>query len=270
MSQKASALSAVCSAKSSFCDGRSLRTHTTASDGYSLEWDSNLVVDGPHEISAVATDDSLQESISAVTVSVDNVDSPPVADAGPDLTVQDSDGSGSESVVLDGSGSSDDLAIVAYEWYAGASLLGTDVSLSVDALVGTHTITLVVFDSFGQSSQDDVVVTVEEAPAFATQVSVESVAITGYGGKNGNNHLEAIANVQDNLGEVVVGAVVEADLYKDNTMIKTSSGTTDFSGAAPLFNEKGIATGCYSVVVTKITAPGLTFDGATPSNGYCK
>ncbi len=236
-----------------FVDGTSLGIDSYSLDGYALDWDSNLVADGPHEISAVATDDSLQESISSVTVSVDNIDSAPVAVAGSDLTVQDSDGNGSELVVLDGSGSSDDQAIAAYEWYSGSLLLSTDVSATVDVPVGIHTITLVVYDSSGQSSQDNVVITVEEAPAVATQVSVESIVITGYGGKNSNNHLEAIANVRDDLGAAVVGAVVEADLYKDNTMIKTSSGTTDFSGAAPLFDEKGIAAGCYSVVVTNVT-----------------
>ncbi len=253
-----------------FVGGASVGVDTSASDGHWLNWDSTLVPDGTYEISAVATDDSLQTSISSIFVAVDNVDSAPVADAGSDLTVQDSDGSGSESVILDGSGSSDDRAIAGYEWYSDSSLLGTGVSLSVDALVGSHTITLVVTDSIGQSSQDNVVITVEEAPAVATQTSVESIDITGYGGKNRNNHLEAIANVRDNLGKVVVGAVVVAELYKGTTMIKTSSGSTDSSGATLLFNEKGIASGCYSVVITGITAPGLTFDGVTPSNQYCK
>ena len=253
-----------------FVDGNSLGIDSDALDGYSLSWDSSSVSDGPHEISAVATDDSLQTSISSVLVSVDNEDSPPVADAGSDLIVQNLDGSGIESVVLDGSGSSDDLEIARYDWYSGSSLLGTGVTLSVDVPVGSHTFRLEVYDSIGQSSQDSVVITVEEAPAVANQVSVSSIAINGYGGKNGNNHLEAFTSLRDNLGGAVVGAVVEADLYKDNTRIKSSSGTTDFSGGAQLFNEKGIGAGCYSVVITKITVSGLTFDGATPFNEFCK
>ncbi|MFQ5605654.1 MAG: DNRLRE domain-containing protein, partial [bacterium] len=42
---------------------------------------------------------------------------PPVANAGPDQTVTDSDNSGSENVTLDGSGSSDpDGSIASYDW----------------------------------------------------------------------------------------------------------------------------------------------------------
>ena len=136
--------------------------------------------------------------------------------------------------------------------------------------MGVHTIKLIVTDFLGQTAEDTVVITVEEAPATGTQVSVASIAINGYGGKNGNNHLEAFTSLRDNLGGAVVGAVVEADLYKDNTRIKSSSGTTDLSGAVQLFNEKGIGAGCYSVVITKITVSGLTFDGATPFNEFCK
>lgn len=253
-----------------FVDGNSLGVDSDPSDGYSLNWDSTPVSDGAHEISAVATDDALQASTSSISVSIDNIDSAPVADAGSDLTVQDSDRDGSEWVILDGSGSSDDRAIDRYEWYDGALLLSTAVSFTHDLPVGSHTMTLRVFDSIGQYAEDSVLITVEEAPAVATLVSVQSIAITGYGGKNGNNHLEAVATIRDDLGEAVVGAVVEAYLYKDNTMIKTSSGTSDSSGAALLFNERGIATGCYSVVITNVTAPGLAFDGVTPSNQHCK
>jgi subtilisin family serine protease len=253
-----------------FVDGTSLGIDADPSDGYSLNWDSTLVSDGSHEISAVATDDALQNSTSSVTVSIDNIDSAPTAIAGSNQTVQDSDGNGSESVTLNGSGSSDDRAIASYQWSEGTNILSTEATFTQDLQVGVHTIKLIVTDDIGKTAQDTVVITVEEAPATGTQVSVASIAISGYGGKNGNNHLQAIATLQDNLGDAVVGAVIEADLYRDSTKIKTASTTTDSTGSTLLFNEKSIAAGRYSVVITKITITGMTFDGVTPTNEFRK
>ena len=253
-----------------FLDGTSLGVDSDASDGYSITWDSGLVSDGDYQISAVATDDGLQDTVTSISVSVDNEDSIPVANAGPDQTVQDIDGGGSESVLLDGSGSSDDRGITSYEWYSESEFLGSGVTLSVDCPVGTHTITLVVTDSIEQPAQDEVVITVEAAPLVASQVSVTSVSLLGYGGKNGNNHLQGAASVQDNLGANVVGAVVDAELYHEGTLIASSTSTTDAAGSALLFDERRVAKGCYSIIITNVTAPALTFDGVTPTNGYCK
>ncbi|MFB3081001.1 MAG: hypothetical protein ACE1Y1_04425, partial [Nitrosomonadaceae bacterium] len=50
----------------------------------------------------------------------------PIANAGADQTVSDADGTGAESVTLDGSASSDpDGSIVSYQWTEGATVLGT-------------------------------------------------------------------------------------------------------------------------------------------------
>jgi hypothetical protein len=253
-----------------FVGGVSVGVDTDSSDGYWLNWNSELVPDGDHEISAVATDDASQTSTSSILVSVDNIDSAPVADAGPDQIVQDADASGNEWIVLDGSGSSDDRGILSYAWKEGGQLINTGVSLTVDLPVGVHTITLVVTDLIGLTAQDIVEITVEEAPPVGAQVSVASISLIGYGGKNRNNNLQALASIVDDLEAPVAGAVVEADLYRDGTKIKLSTSTTDSSGSALLFDERKIATGCYSVVITNVTAAGLTFDEVTPSNNYCK
>jgi hypothetical protein len=253
-----------------FVGGVSVGVDSDSSDGYSVAWNSTLVPDAAYEICAAATDDASQTSSSSIFVTIDNIDSAPMADAGPDQSVQDADASGTESVTLDGSGSSDDRGISGYEWYAGASLIATGVSPTVEVPVGVHTITLVVIDSIGQTAQDEVVITVEESPPAGTQVSVESISIFGYGGNNSNKHLQAVANIQDDLGAAVAGAVVEADLYRDGALIASTTSTTDSAGSAFLFDARNIAAGCYSVVITEVTAAGLTFDGVTPGNQYCK
>ncbi len=93
------------------------------------------------------------------------LEEPPVANAGPDQTVTDTDNNGSESITLDGSASSDpDNDIASYEWFEGQQSLGTGVTLEVDLAVGTHSLTLVVTDSVGNTDQDTVIITVTAGP----------------------------------------------------------------------------------------------------------
>ena len=90
------------------------------------------------------------------------VSSSPTAKAGPDQTISDNDGSGAETVTLDGSGSSDpDGTIASYEWKEGATALGTTSIITSNFLVGVHTVTLTVTDNEGKTGTDAVVVTVQ-------------------------------------------------------------------------------------------------------------
>jgi hypothetical protein len=84
-----------------------------------------------------------------------------VAVAGGDQDVSDADGTGSELVELDGTGSSDvDGVITDYDWSEGGNTIGTGSNPTVDLGVGLHTITLTVTDNGGATGTDDVVVTV--------------------------------------------------------------------------------------------------------------
>jgi len=86
---------------------------------------------------------------------------PPVANAGPDQTVECQ--GGQTPVTLDGRGSSDpDGGLLGYEWREGTILLGTNVSLQVGLALGSHSIELKVTDPRGASSQDTVIVNVAD------------------------------------------------------------------------------------------------------------
>ncbi|MDQ7062964.1 MAG: PKD domain-containing protein [candidate division KSB1 bacterium] len=117
---------------------------------------------GTHTIVLTITDNGGANDSDTVLVTVSEfVNQPPVADAGGDQTVADSDGSGSEPVTLDGSNSSDpDGSIVSYEWSEAGTVLGTSAVLTVDLAVGSHSITLTVTDDLGATSSDGVLVTV--------------------------------------------------------------------------------------------------------------
>ena len=87
----------------------------------------------------------------------------PIANAGANQIVTDSDNSGAETVTLDGSASSDsDGTITSYVWTEGATQIATGVSANVSLGVGSHTITLTVTDNEGNTDTDNVTITVNE------------------------------------------------------------------------------------------------------------
>ncbi len=87
----------------------------------------------------------------------------PYAYAGSNKTAIDNDGNGSETVILNGTGSVDpDGSIASYAWYEGDSLIATGANSSVDISVGVHDITLMVTDNEGATDIDDVLITVFE------------------------------------------------------------------------------------------------------------
>jgi len=84
----------------------------------------------------------------------------PVADAGANQTVNDSDNSGSESITLDGSGSSDTGTITNYTWTEGGSTIATGATPTHVFSVGSHTVTLTVTDNDSNTDDDNVLITV--------------------------------------------------------------------------------------------------------------
>ena len=113
---------------------------------------------------------SLISNVVQVTTSV-FVNMPPIADAGPDQTVNDTDGDNSEAVTLDGSGSEDlDGNILSYAWFEdlgsgiSPSPICTGVSPEYDFFVGTHTVILIVTDDNLATASDTVTIIVNQLP----------------------------------------------------------------------------------------------------------
>jgi len=130
--------------------------------------------DGKCEVSKSTKKDTITLTVNSITgdgisysgpdsVTLDQngpISGDPVANAGSDQTVVDSDENGTESVTLDGTGSSDDTGIVSYDWKEGGATIATGVLPSVDLTVGPHTITLTVTDDDGATDEDTVEITV--------------------------------------------------------------------------------------------------------------
>ncbi len=119
----------------------------------------------------ITSDDPDQPTrIITITGEVVGANQPPVAHAGADQTVTDSDGNGSEPVTLDGTLSTDpDGTIADYHWTEGVSLLaqGPGATAGVTLAVGVHTIQLEVTDNLAAADTDTVVVTVNPMPCVA-------------------------------------------------------------------------------------------------------
>jgi len=131
------------------------------SEPYIWSWDSTTVADGIHTITAKAIDSASQSNSDTISVKVDNVNNPPVANAGSDQTASDADHTGVEKVTLDGFASYDpDGTIISYEWLEEAILLGTSAVITYEFSVGTHIVTLKVTDDDGAFSIDETIITV--------------------------------------------------------------------------------------------------------------
>ena len=103
-----------------------------------------------------------------MVITVQATNQPPVANAGTDQDVTDTDGDGSESVTLNGAGSTDDGSIASYLW-TGTSVptgtIGATPTISLPVAGSPHTITLEVTDDKGATDTDVVVITVQAAVA---------------------------------------------------------------------------------------------------------
>ena len=69
------------------------------------------------------------------------------AAAGDDIIVTDADQSGSETVTLDGTGSA--WSTATWDWYEGATHLGSGATLDVSLPIGVHTVTLQCTSTMG-------------------------------------------------------------------------------------------------------------------------
>lgn len=97
-------------------------------------------------------------------ISMDDVNRPPVADAGTDQVVEAASPSGT-SVTLDGTGSSDpDNDPLTFTW-SGTFGTVTGATPAITLFLGINTITLIVTDPLGKNDMDTVQVTVQDTIA---------------------------------------------------------------------------------------------------------
>jgi hypothetical protein len=101
----------------------------------------------------------------------------PVADAGPDQTVECA--GALTPVTLDGTASTPGSGTINYySWKEGATTLGSGATLGVSLPAGSHTITLTVTDTGGGTDSDDVVINiVDTTPPVITVIGANPMTV---------------------------------------------------------------------------------------------
>ncbi|MEM1069757.1 MAG: PKD domain-containing protein, partial [Planctomycetota bacterium] len=120
----------------------------------------NLSV-GTHALELEVTDNDGATATDTVVITVTGTTQDPVANAGADQSVADTNNDGLATVALDGSGSSDpDGTITSYVWTENGNQIATGANPSVDFAIGEHIVQLLVTDNDGISSTDTVAITI--------------------------------------------------------------------------------------------------------------
>jgi hypothetical protein len=160
---------------------------------------------------------------------------PPVAEAGPDQTLECT--GDLTSVSLDGSESSDpDGDELSYSWSLGDTELSTDESPTVDLGYGTHAITLTVTDSEGASDTDEVTVEVADTTPPELDYSTETTrlwppnhemreAVTGISASDVCDSAPSVA-VEVTSNEAINGEG-DGDTAPDWQVVENEDGTLD-------------------------------------------
>jgi len=149
---------------------------------------------------------------------------------------------------------------------AGTYTGNLDISALAD---GTYTVEVTVTDTRSVSGSGSASFTVGPAPVEPTTASVSSITYTTGGGKNSDKHLSVAVTIVDDLGNPVANASVSITLSHDSGTSWNGTGTTGTDGTVT-FGLKNAPSGCYTTTVTGVAVTGLTWDGVTPANNFCK
>ena len=134
---------------------------------------------------------------------------------------------------------------------------------------GDYTVEVTATDTRSISGSGTANFSIGPAPSEPTTAIVNSITYTTEGGKNSNKHLNIHIAVVDDFGGSVANASVSIELYLDTVRKVAGTGTTGSNGIVT-FTYKNAPSGHYETKITGVTATGLTWNGATPPNGYDK
>lgn len=174
------------------------------------------------------------------------VNQAPVAEAGDDVSVEDVNGNGFESVTLDGSQSQSDAGIESWKWtWGGNSESGEAIEISLP--VGVSTITLEVTDENGLKAEDSLSVEVTPSQGAARIFSGGSssyvlkengVLLASGNNANGQLGIGSLANVQAGFSVVNLDQVKAVSAGLDHCLFLLEDGRV-FGAGSNAFGQLG-------------------------------
>lgn len=185
------------------------------SSPYSASWDSTLVSDGFHTISAVATDSTGQTTSSSVNVEVDNI-----VDFAPDVSIT----SHTENEVVDGSvlftaNASDDFGVSKVEFFINGGLIATDSSSpysttwnSNSVSDGFYTLTVVATDTSNQTKSESINFEVD---------NIDSPPTVLINGPTDNEVVEGLVSISATATDDK--SVTQVEFFVDGNLLLTDS-----------------------------------------------
>ena len=233
------------------------------------------VPEGTHDVTASAEDhvsQTKQVSVDegetkTVNFSLEPVAEPATGTIGGTVTAGTGDGIGGATV--EAVGTSDEGTFT--------TTTADDGTYYLDSLpVGTYDVTASASGYDSQTKQAEVTDGQTTTVDFALQPSSTDDTVTVYsidystrGGRLNDRHLDVTITVTDGDGNPVAGATVEVDLKLEGERYGSTSGTTGSNGTMS-FTANNAPDGCYTTVVTDLSADDLEWDGSTPENSFAK
>jgi len=230
------------------------------STGAGVSPDHAYAAGGEYTVTLIVNDGKADSLPAESVITIAEINDPPVADAGPDQTVQVG-----QTITFDaGAGSYDiDDGIAFYEWNFGdgARAAGETAAHAYSA-AGIYTVTLTVTDFYGDIDTDEAIITVtEESTLVARVAGIDLTLSTRTAGKNRFTKAVAEVTVTDGSDNPVEGATVYGSW--SGAVSGAVSGITDSNGRAVLVSPeiKNAKSGTtFIFTVDDVSKAGWTYD----------
>ena len=220
---------------------------------------------GNYTVTLVVNDGRADSTVSTAHVSIESVNSPPIADAGEEQTV-----AVGEEVVLDGSGSWDEGGeIPTFLWEFGDGSPGATGKIVTHtyARSGVYSAQLTVLNSEGLSGTDTTTITVTEE-AVDQRMAVDSIDLAlSYrnAGRNAFVIAAAAVNVTDLNGTAVSDATVSFSwsgaTRGSGTAVTGADGTTVVYSSEVKNPRRGMT---FTFTINNVNKDGWSYDGILP------
>ncbi|HEY7381998.1 MAG TPA: Ig-like domain-containing protein [Gaiella sp.] len=231
-----------------FVDGNSIGTDTNGADGWTATWNSTSVANGPHTVTATATDTANQTASDSNGVTVNNVaaDNPPTVT----LTAPAEGALVLGTVSVTANASDPGGGVTQVQFFVDGNSIGTDTN-GADGWTaswntttvgdGPHTVTATARDTINQTASDSNGVTVDNVPAdspptVTLTAPAEAATVSG-------TAVSVTANASD-----PGGGVTQVQFFVDGNSIGTDTNGAD--GWTATWNSTTVADGVHTVSAT--------------------